>query len=84
MRSDHLSKHLRTHQAKKGGGVVGLADGLEAENSTGNLTANEEEDMGEMTTIEDQDELAMNETGAEEVQDHDGNDIIVGPESSIQ
>lgn len=85
MRSDHLSKHLKTHQAKKSGGAAtggtvhdGINDADEA--SAGNLTANDsEQDMGDMTTIEDQDDLAINESG----EGDEGKDIIVGPDSAL-
>ena len=59
MRSDHLSKHLKTHQAKKVGQVSNDGDNV----STGNLTQNSSE-MNEMTAIDDQDELAINESSA--------------------
>ena len=79
MRSDHLSKHLKTHQAKKGVAAVVVQDTNIEEESN----ANDSEDMtGEMTTIEDADELAIHETNQEE-QDQEGNDIIVGPTSAM-
>lgn len=57
MRSDHLSKHLKTHQAKKGGGQVAAdGDGIVDQNSTDDLT------HSEMTALEDQDDLAINES----------------------
>lgn len=59
MRSDHLSKHLKTHQAKKVNQVPNDVDNA----STGTLTQNSNE-MNEMTAIDDQDELAINESSA--------------------
>jgi len=57
MRSDHLSKHLKTHQAKKAGGQMATdGDGVVDQNSTDDLT------HGEMTALEDQDDLAINES----------------------
>jgi hypothetical protein len=59
MRSDHLSKHLKTHQAKKVSQVSNDVDNA----STGTLTQNSNE-MNEMTAIDDQDDLAINESSA--------------------
>lgn len=70
MRSDHLSKHLKTHQAKKTGQVMNDVDNA----STGTLTQNSNE-MNEMTAIDDQDELAINESSAGVDSDMMNNDV---------
>lgn len=70
MRSDHLSKHLKTHQAKKGGQVPNDVDNA----STGTLTQNSNE-MNDMTNIDDQDELAINESSAGVDSDLMNNDV---------
>jgi len=70
MRSDHLSKHLKTHQAKKVNQVSNDVDNA----STGTLTQNSNE-MNEMTAIDDQDELAINESSAGVDADMLNNDV---------
>lgn len=67
MRSDHLSKHLKTHQAKKVTPVSNDVDNA----STGTLTQN----SNEMTAIDDQDELAINESSAGVDSDMLNNDV---------
>lgn len=72
MRSDHLSKHLKTHQAKKMGQLVTgvVMDGSE------NALNQPSQDMGEMTSINDEDELAINESGTGE--DGEGEMVVAG------
>lgn len=78
MRSDHLSKHFKTHQAKKGGlGSNAVIDGMDGDVSTGNMTGNDSEDMGEMTAIEDQDEMPI--TGDDNVEGHEDGDVKFDP-----
>lgn len=69
MRSDHLSKHLKTHQAKKVGQMVAV-EGSE------NVLNQGSQDMAELTSINDEDELAINESGAGE--DCDGEMVVSG------
>ena len=72
MRSDHLSKHLKTHQAKKMGQLVTgvVMDGSENALNQGS------QDMGEITSINDEDELAINESGTGE--DGEGEMVVAG------
>ena len=72
MRSDHLSKHLKTHQAKKMGQLVTgvVMDGSE------NALNQASQDMGEMTSINDEDDLAINESGTGE--DGEGEMVVAG------
>lgn len=58
MRSDHLSKHLKTHQAKKSNQIQNQG---ETNDHVNNSTR--EGDLSEITAIEDHDELAINESG---------------------
>jgi hypothetical protein len=86
MRSDHLSKHLKTHQAKKAGGNNNTSSIVDETSFKEESNENDSEDMtGEMTTI-DGDELAIDQSnpeGEEEIQDQEGNDIIVGPDGAL-
>lgn len=66
MRSDHLSKHLKTHQAKKANQIQNQGDTNDHVNNS-----TREGDLSEMTAIEDHDELAINESGT-------GDDTSVG------
>jgi hypothetical protein len=62
MRSDHLSKHLKTHQAKK----INAQQQSDAETaSTGTITATT---PNEMTAIESEQDLAINEATPSEGQ----------------
>lgn len=69
MRSDHLSKHLKTHQAKKVNQMLAV-DGSE------NVLNQASQEMGEMTSINDDDELAINESGAGD--DCEGEMVVAG------
>ena len=70
MRSDHLSKHLKTHQAKK----VNQQPQNESETSTaGNISAASQNDI---TVDSDQTDLAINESG-----DNNNDMMISGPQT---
>lgn len=73
MRSDHLSKHLKTHQAKKMGQLV---TGVLMDGSDNALNQSHGQDMGEITSINDDDELAINESGTGE--DGEGEMVVAG------
>lgn len=60
MRSDHLSKHLKTHQAKKAGLIPGGPTDLDTA-STGTAV----DTPGEITAIDEQ-ELAIAEAGEDD------------------
>lgn len=69
MRSDHLSKHLKTHQAKKANQIQNAGESNDHENNS-----TRGGDLSEITAItEDPDELAIHEGGA-------GDDTSVGPQ----